>query len=31
MILDASAFSFDEETLIAEVMADAPPELAGAE
>ena len=31
MILDASAFSFDEETLIAEVMADASPELAGAE
>ena len=31
MILDASAFSFDEETLIAEVMANAPPELAGAE
>jgi ATP-dependent Lhr-like helicase len=31
MILDASAYGFDEETLIAEVMADAPPELAGAE
>jgi ATP-dependent Lhr-like helicase len=31
MILDASAYGFDEETLIAEVMADAPPELVGAE
>jgi ATP-dependent helicase Lhr and Lhr-like helicase len=31
MILDASAYGFDEETLIAEVMADAPPELARAE
>jgi ATP-dependent Lhr-like helicase len=31
MILDASAYGFDEETLIAEVMADSPPELAGAE
>ena len=31
MILDASAYGFDEETLIAEVMADAPPELAVAE
>jgi ATP-dependent Lhr-like helicase len=31
MILDASAYGFDEADLIAEVMADAPPELAGAE
>ena len=31
MILDASAYGFDEETLIAEVMADAPAERAGAE
>ena len=31
MILDASACGFDEADLIAEVMADAPPELAGAE
>jgi ATP-dependent Lhr-like helicase len=30
MILDASAYGFDEADLIAEVMADAPPELAGA-
>ena len=30
MILDASAMDFAEETLIAEIMADAPPELEGA-
>jgi len=31
MILDASAYGFDEADLIAEVMSDAPPELAGAQ
>ena len=31
MILDAAAYGFDEETLIAEVMSDTPPELAGAQ
>ena len=31
MILDASAYGFDEADLVAEVMADAPPELAGAQ